>query len=333
MHKPQIAPTGVVASDSVPWAVFERGDRFGIRYRHLTLAAMGEPYHVGVAIEELPPGRQTVPFHFHMLEEEHVLILEGSCTLRLGDSRRPLNAGDYVCYPAGQKAGHCMINETDQPCRYLILGDSIPHEVAVYPDSEKVQVRWLGERYDRRVVLGYWDREAGAGAPDPDPPRTADDPAPIQPVATDAIPWRDWSQGGRYGGRIKHLTKAALGEMDYRIGVVTEELSPGKQSCPFHFHLLEEEHVLVLEGAMTLRLGDNRIGLKAGDFASFPAARHVGHCFINETDQPCRYVVIGENNPNEVCVYPDSNKVSVIALGEIFDLAARREYWDGEAHD
>ncbi|WP_394890761.1 hypothetical protein ACG873_05250 [Mesorhizobium sp. AaZ16] len=43
--------------------------------------------------------------------------------------------------------------------------------------------------------------------------------------------------------------------------------------------------------------------------------------------------MIGEQNPNDVCVYPDSNKVMVRALrseDDIFDMAAIRRYWDGE---
>ena len=43
--------------------------------------------------------------------------------------------------------------------------------------------------------------------------------------------------------------------------------------------------------------------------------------------------MIGERNPSEVCVYPDSNKLAVDALGRensIFDLSACAEYWDGE---
>jgi len=58
-----------------------------------------------------------------MLEEEHVLVLEGSMTLRLGDKRYPLAAGHYACFPAGQKVGHALINETGAPCRYLVLGN------------------------------------------------------------------------------------------------------------------------------------------------------------------------------------------------------------------
>ena len=43
--------------------------------------------------------------------------------------------------------------------------------------------------------------------------------------------------------------------------------------------------------------------------------------------------MIGERCPNDVCVYPDSNKVAVNALAtrdSIFDMSAVRTYWDGE---
>lgn len=324
-------PARPVSSADVELVAFDRGERFGVRYRHLTKASMGQPYRVGVALEELPPGRQTAPFHFHMLEEEHVLMLEGECTLRLGETRRPLRAGDYVCFPAGQKTGHCLVNETDTACLYLIIGEKADNEVCIYPDSDKVAVDWVREHYDRRIQMDYWDREPGSG--DPTPPR---DPAPYdlspaQPVSIDAIDWSPWSHGETFGGQVKHLTKAALGEgVRYHVGVAIEELSPGRRSCPLHFHMLEEEHVYMLEGSVTLRLGEERLTAKAGDFASFPAGLKVGHCFINETDQPARYVMIGEDNPNEVCVYPDSNKVSVRWLGERYDRAAKKEYWDGE---
>ena len=77
-------------------------------------------------------------------------------------------------------------------------------------------------------------------------------------------------------------------------------------------------------------LGEERLCFKAGDYAVFPAGEKTGHCLINETDAVCRYIVIGENNPNESCVYPDSNKVSNRWLGERYDRSAQRDYWDGE---
>ncbi len=155
-ERPDYAP---VSSEDVPWQSWGHGERFGIRYRHLTASRVGGNYRVGVSIEELAPGKQTAPFHYHMLEEEHVLLLEGELTLRLGDERFRMKAGDYVCFPAGRKVGHCLINESSATCRYVIIGENDPNEVSVYPDSNKVQVRWLDERYDRSAKREYWDGE------------------------------------------------------------------------------------------------------------------------------------------------------------------------------
>jgi uncharacterized cupin superfamily protein len=151
-----------ISAESVPWEEWSEGTRFGSRFRHLTSAAVGKGarYHVGVQVEELAPGQQSSPAHYHMLEEEHLLVLAGSCTLRLGNERHQLRAGDYVCFPAGQKAGHCIVNEGSEPCRVLVIGEQSPNEVCVYTDSNKMLVRSLHELYDKGAVRKYWDGEA-----------------------------------------------------------------------------------------------------------------------------------------------------------------------------
>ena len=72
--------------------------------------------------------------------------------------------------------------------------------------------------------------------------------------------------------------------------------------------------------------------MKAGDYVCFPAGQKAGHCLVNIGDATCRYVIVGERNPNDVSVQTNSGKVLVRALGRgsIFDLAAKRGYWDGE---
>jgi len=80
-----------------------------------------------------------------------------SLTLRLGDRRFSLACGYYVCFPAGQKLGHALINETDEPCRYLVFGNPQPHDVAVYPDSGRVSVKLTGEGYRQSATMDYWD--------------------------------------------------------------------------------------------------------------------------------------------------------------------------------
>lgn len=162
-----------------------------------------------------------------------------------------------------------------------------------------------------------------------------DEGKPRAPFAVDSVAWEDWSEGARFGSRVRVLSNTRDGDRPMKIGIAMEELPPGKQSCPFHFHMVEEEHILILEGAATLRLGDQRFPVKAGDFVSFPAGAPHGHCLVNETDAPCRFLIVGDNSPDEVCVYPDSNKVQVsalkrVAMARVFDAAATRDYWDGE---
>ena len=141
--------------DRVPTEEFSQGRLFASRFRQL--GEFGGASHVGVCMETLEPGKQACPAHYHMLEEEHLLILEGALTLRLGDHSYKLSVGHYVCFPAGQKAAHALINNGTAPCRYLLIGERNPHDVIVYPDSGRVGVRLTGEGYRKSATMEYWD--------------------------------------------------------------------------------------------------------------------------------------------------------------------------------
>jgi uncharacterized cupin superfamily protein len=340
MSTEKVAPPKPISSLDVAWEEWSEAPRFALRYRHLTLAAVGKDYRVGVAIEELGPGKQSSPAHYHIFEEEHVYILEGALTVRIGAETYEMNAGDYVCFPAGQKAGHCLINNSGATCRYVIVGERNPNEVVVYTDSKKVLVRALGRDaiFDLGATRNYWDGE-NTGLPKSElPPFDAvGDMAearvkPIPPISSHAVGWDAEGEGPRFGGTSKHLTYAAVGR-DYHVGVLIEAPAPGMRLCPTHYHMLEEEHALILDGQVTLLLGNERYEMKTGDYVCFPAGQKVGHSFMNSGTATCRYLMIGERNPNEVCVYPDSNKMAVNALrteDDIFDMSGVRKYWDGE---
>ncbi len=51
------------------------------------------------------------------------MILEGEVTLRFGDERLTMKKGDFMSFPAGQRIGHCFVNEGTQPVRYLVIGE------------------------------------------------------------------------------------------------------------------------------------------------------------------------------------------------------------------
>jgi uncharacterized cupin superfamily protein len=335
-----ISPPKPFSSRDVAWTESSEAPRFEVRYRHLSRAALGEDYRVGVAIEELAPGRQSSPAHYHIFEEEHVYLLEGTLTVRIGSEAFGMTAGDYVCFPAGRKAGHCLVNSSGATCRYLIVGERNPNEVVVYTDSRKVLVRALGRRaiFDLAATRGYWDGE-DTGLPTGEIPLHADDGVPeapvepVRPIASKDVQWNIEGEGPRFGGKSKHLTDAAVGSGDHHVGVLIEAPAPGMRLCPKHYHMLEEEHALILEGEVTLLLGEERYEMRAGDYVCFPAGQNVGHSFMNSGDGPCSYLIIGEHNPNDVCVYPDSNKLAVNALrtrARVFDMAETRDYWDGE---
>jgi len=339
MSTDKIAPRKPISSADVAWYDWSEVPRHAVRFRHLTSAAIGGDYHVGVQIEELPPGKQTALAHYHILEEEHVYVLEGMMTVRIGATSHEMKAGGYVCFPAGQKAGHCLINNSGAVCRYVVVGEDNPNEVVVFTDSNKVMVRPLGRRaiYDMAATRGYWDGENTGFTNPADAPRVISPPPetdanPKAPISFDNIPWEPWSEGKRFGGQVKHLTMAVMGR-DYHVGMLIEEVAPGRQSCPFHYHLLEEEQALVLAGHGTLRLGDATYEMKPWDYVCFPAGQRAGHCFINNGAEPFRYLMIGERKPHDVCVYPDSNKILVRALDrehDIFDMGATKNYYDGE---
>ena len=151
------------ATRDVPFESFSEGTRFASRYQRL--GAFGGGSKVGVNIEELAPGKQACPAHYHMLEEEHLLILEGRLTLRLGERRYEMGPGDYCCFPAGQKAGHALINDGTEVCRYLIIGDNERNEVVVYPDSGRVGVSLLKQGFRGEATMEYWEGEDVDRAP------------------------------------------------------------------------------------------------------------------------------------------------------------------------
>lgn len=155
---------------------------------------------------------------------------------------------------------------------------------------------------------------------------------PRGPIPIESVPWTEWGQGARFASRYKVLSDTRVGGR--KIGVAYEELPPGKQSCPFHYHLIEEEHIIALEGEATLRLGDERYPIKAGDYVGFPAGERAGHCLINETGKPFRFIVIGDRAEHEVCVYPDSGKVMIAGLDRLIVRAGESlDYFEGERPD
>src|SRR5881398_1660408 len=77
----------------------------------------------GVNLVTLGPGGQSALRHWHTLEDEFVYVLSGEVVLVTDAGEQLLTAGMCAGYPAGQRDAHHMINRSDQPARYLEIGN------------------------------------------------------------------------------------------------------------------------------------------------------------------------------------------------------------------
>ena len=129
------------------------------------------------------------------------------------------------------------------------------------------------------------------------------------------IKWDEWQHGDQFGTRSKNLGRAA-GAQNLSMRMV--ELEPNKQSSPLLFHTEDEEHIFLVEGEATLLEGDEQSRLVAGDYACFLAGEEIGHALLNHSETVCRFLIFSQNNPSDIVVYPEHNRMLVKALGQVF---------------
>ncbi|MCB1402149.1 MAG: cupin domain-containing protein, partial [Rhodobacteraceae bacterium] len=86
-----------------------------------------------------------------------------------------------------------------------------------------------------------------------------------------------------------------------QFGVNLTTLPPGGISSLRHWHEVEEEMVLVLEGRLTLVEDGGEVELVPGESAGFPAASGEGHHFLNRGPAPAVYLEIGTRPAADRC--------------------------------
>ncbi|HEX2573316.1 MAG TPA: cupin domain-containing protein [Polyangia bacterium] len=79
-----------------------------------------------------------------------------------------------------------------------------------------------------------------------------------------------------------------------RLGVRHEIVPPGHRTSWPHAHATEEELVYVLEGTPHVWLDGVLHPLGPGDVVAFPPGTGQAHTVINDSEQPVRLLVVGE---------------------------------------
>jgi uncharacterized cupin superfamily protein len=176
----------------IEWSDRDRGET-AFRRKQLSEATDGD--RLGCSLYELPPGKASWPYHYHTANEEALYVLSGTGTLRIGvddtvgdggnnagsdsdangddggdhddgdgdasdDSIETvcLEAGDYAAFPADEAGGHQVLNDGDEPLRYLAVSTMTEPDITVYPEMEKFGV-YVGSPpggRDPRPLEGYY---------------------------------------------------------------------------------------------------------------------------------------------------------------------------------
>ena len=144
------------------------GDPPGYRCRMTSFGLSIGAEKLGGSVYELDPGESVCPYHYENTEEEWLLVLVGTPTLRDPEYEHELARGDLVGFTKGPDGAHKVTNHSDAVVRILMLstipetripGSGDPITITVYPDSNKVSVWPPGKRFRLTDTVDYWDGE------------------------------------------------------------------------------------------------------------------------------------------------------------------------------
>ena len=116
---------------------------------------------------ELPPGQALCPYHYEYAEEEWLIVLEGTPTLRTPEGSSQLAPWDVCFFPTGPEGAHGVRNETNTTARVMMFSDLKWPAATVYPDSDKVGIhipepnREDGGMFRRSSKVEYFTDEPG----------------------------------------------------------------------------------------------------------------------------------------------------------------------------
>jgi uncharacterized cupin superfamily protein len=106
---------------------------FSLRAQRVGARAGGE--RLGATLYEIDPGGAVSPYHVHHANEEMLVVVSGTPSVRTPEGVRELEPGAVLAFPLGAKGAHRVFNESDEPARVLIVSTMVFPEVAEHLDT------------------------------------------------------------------------------------------------------------------------------------------------------------------------------------------------------
>ncbi len=146
----------------------EGSEREGFRHRGESVGRKAGSERLGASLYEVPPGEATCPYHYHLANEELLIVLAGRPHLRCPKGWRQLDEGEVVAFPVGEGGAHQLVNRSHETVRLLMVSEMRSPEIAVFPDAEKVGARehapgssreGLRLNFRSSDAVDYWEGE------------------------------------------------------------------------------------------------------------------------------------------------------------------------------
>jgi uncharacterized cupin superfamily protein len=143
----------------------DENDPPGYEAGYVRLAPLIGSVDLGATVYELDPGNSNCPYHYEYGNEEWLLVLSGTLTVRHPDGETELGPGAAASFLEGPDGGHKLTNKGDETVRLLMISTKVDPSMSVYSDSDKIGA-WPapGDNPDTILVrrdsnVDYWDGE------------------------------------------------------------------------------------------------------------------------------------------------------------------------------
>ena len=112
----------------------------GFRRNSIRVGGQLGAARTGLSIYEVPPGQAVGPYHYEDPQEEWLLVVSGTPTLRHPGGEDRLEPWDMVFFPSGPDGAHQVRNDSDSIARVAMFSSTADVDVVAYPDTDLIQV-------------------------------------------------------------------------------------------------------------------------------------------------------------------------------------------------